>query len=224
MIFKYVFHLFIISLDGELPTRQSGIVASYGELVGIHRTDVFGNGYPEVGRHRQRSGGQQMHILCHARIGCFGRISLSEVIAGGKAGLQRIVAFPLCVEQRCAYTCIQTEPGVYIEIVFGVKGDFLSAHGMAVAGIVNRIFLEGAIIYILYFRGSYSRTERMVDVLCTELDVVLRHGGVVKVHTRTPVTDTGVELGGVIVSVLYFIGDSIGIFHVSVQPHLIFVV
>ena len=35
----------------------------------------------------------------------------------------------------------------------------------------------------------------------TELDVVLRHGGVVKVHTRTPVTDTGVELGGVIVSV-----------------------
>lgn len=92
-----------------------------------------------------------MHILCHARIGCFGGISLSEVIAGGKAGLQRIVAFPLCVEQRCAYTCIQTEPGVYIEIVFGVKGDFLSAHGMAVAGIVNRIFLEGAIIYILYF-------------------------------------------------------------------------
>ena len=165
-----------------------------------------------------------MHILCHARIGCFGGISLSEVIAGGKAGLQRIVAFPLCVEQRCAYTCIQTEPGVYIEIVFGVKGDFLSAHGMAVAGIVNRIFLEGAIIYILYFRGSYSRTERMVDVLCTELDVVLRHGGVVKVHTRTPVTDTGVELGGVIVSVLYFIGDSIGIFYVSVQPHLIFVV
>lgn len=121
LIFKYVFHLFIISLDGELPTRQSGIVASYGELVGIHRTDVFGNGYPEVGRHRQRSRGQQMHILCHARIGCFGRISLSEVIAGGKAGLQRIVAFPLCVEQRCAYTCIQTEPGVYIEIVFGVK-------------------------------------------------------------------------------------------------------
>ena len=123
-----------------------------------------------------------MHILCHARIGCFGRISLSEVIAGGKAGLQRIVAFPLCVEQRCAYTCIQTEPGVLqFEIVpSGVKGDFLSAHGMAVAGIVNRIFLEGAIIYILYFRGSYSRPERMVDVLCTELDVVLRHGGVVK--------------------------------------------
>ncbi|CUQ55246.1 Uncharacterised protein [Dorea longicatena] len=44
----------------------------------------------------------------------------------------------------------------------------------------------------------------MVDVLCTELDVVLRHGGVVKVHTRTPVTDTGVELGGVIVSVLLY--------------------
>lgn len=96
--------------------------------------------------------------------------------SGRKGGAAANSSFSLCVEQRCAYTCIQTEPGVYIEIVFGVKGDFLSAHGMAVAGIVNRIFLEGAIIYILYFRGSYSRTERMVDVLCTELDVVLRHG------------------------------------------------
>ena len=74
----------------------------------------------------------------------------------------------MCVPAR-----IQTEPGVYIEIVFGVKGDFLSArHGCCW---YCKPYLPGRHYLYLVFSGSYSRTERMVDVL-TELDVVLRHG------------------------------------------------
>ena len=193
LIFQDVAHLFVVSLYGELPSRQSGIVTSERVLVGIHGAYVFRNRHPKVGRHGEWGGREQVDVLRHAGVGGFGGESLSEVMACGEAGLQGEILLSLCGEQRRPYTGVQAEVSAEVEVVFGIERCFLSVQRAVVGGVVEGLFLWLPVFHLLQFGGGDARSEGMVGIFCSELDVVCRGGGIVEVHAGSPVADAGTE-------------------------------
>ena len=117
-------------------------------MVGIHGAYVSGDGYPQVGRHGEGSGGEQMDVLGHARVGGFGSDALSPVVTGGDAGLCRQIVLALCVEQRGSYTEVQAEPVGSFPVVFSVERQFHAPLRKVAAGGIGGVLPGRSIVYV----------------------------------------------------------------------------
>ena len=186
-------HLFVVAFYGELPTRQPVVVESGSILVGVHGAYVAGDGYPQVSRHREGSGREQMYVLCHVGIRGFGCQTVAQVVAQGEAGLCRQIALTLCVEEGQASSPVQAEPVGQFPVVFGIKGEFETPLCLIDAGSVGGVCRCGGSSVVPFVCGGDTGTEQMVDKFGAEPYAVACRGCIVEIHTSTPVAYARME-------------------------------
>lgn len=90
---------------------------------------------------------------------------------------------------------IQAQTVADIGIVFGIKRKLvpvqIAVRGIVVDGILCRL----PVCSFFHTRGRHLRSEGMIQIRNTELDMMVRDGHIIEVRMKTPIVYTGTVIG-----------------------------
>ena len=118
-----------------------------------------------------------------------------KAITRRKTRLCRQIAFPLCGKQGKMNADIQAQTVADIGIIFGIKRKLvpvqIAVRGIVVDGILCRL----PVYSFFHTRGRHLRSEGMIQIRNTELDMMVRNGHIIEVRMKTPIVYTGTVIG-----------------------------
>ena len=162
-------------------------------MVGGDRGDVFRDRNPEVGRHGDLQGTEQVDVLGHPRIAGLQRqgFDARHVIFEVDAGLEAEVGTALDREERRPKAGVHGQvPGEGV-FVFAVEGQFVAVIGIPVLEVVVLRLGRGCAGGGRFDGRQGLRLEGMVEVFTAETNDPARGRMPVKVRPGVPVADAG---------------------------------